>query len=192
MRKAKIERKTRETDIKLELNIDGSGEYGIDTGIGFFNHMLDLFSHHSKIDLTLACKGDLDVDFHHTVEDVGILLGQAIEQALGDKRSIKRYGYMVLPMDEALALVSVDISGRPFVVFDVPEGNTGGMELQIFEEFFRALAFNAGITLHIKVFYGANPHHIIEAVFKAFARAMREAVLHDSREAGIPSSKGVL
>lgn len=193
-RKAEIERKTAETNIQVSMNIDGKGAGKISTGIGFFDHMLTLFARHGLIDLNVAAIGDLEVDAHHTVEDVGIVLGQAIKSALGDKKSIKRYGTAFVPMDEALAMVSLDISARPFLVFDVKFTTemTGQMETQLFEEFFRALAFNAGITLHIKVLYGANSHHMAEAVFKAFGRAMDEAVKTDERIEGVMSTKGSL
>jgi len=193
-RKSEIKRKTNETDILLSFCVDGSGNAGINTGVGFFNHMLNLFAKHGLFDLEVNAKGDLDVDAHHTVEDVGIALGQAIKEALGDKKSIKRYGTSFVPMDEALAMVALDLSGRPFLVFDAQFENSraGDMDSELVEEFFRALAFNAGMNLHIKVLYGKNTHHMIEAVFKAFGRALDEAARIDDRIDGVMSTKGVL
>lgn len=193
-RKAQISRKTGETDIKLAINLDGSGKSNIDTGVGFLNHMLELFAKHGLFDLEVGAKGDLHVDAHHTVEDVGIVLGQAIKEALGDKKSIKRYGSCFVPMDESLALVALDLSGRPFLVFDVnlPAEKLGNMETELVEEFFRAVAFNAGMNLHIKLFYGSNTHHIVEAIFKAFGRALDQAVMIDERIEGVMSTKGLL
>ena len=193
-RKAALERKTAETNIQVSIQIDGRGNSTVTTGIGFFDHMLTLLAKHGLLDLNVMAEGDLVVDAHHTVEDVGIVLGQAIKQALGDKKSIKRYGTVFLPMDETLAMVSLDISGRPFLVFDAAftTEKTGQMETQLFEEFFRALAFHAGITLHIKVLYGTNSHHMAEAIFKAFGRALDEAVQTDSRIEGVLSTKGSL
>ncbi len=193
-RRAEVSRKTNETDVAISLDIDGKGNSCIKTGIGFFDHMLALFAKHGLMDLNVEAQGDLEVDAHHTVEDVGIVLGQAIKDALGDKKSIKRYGTAFVPMDEALAMVAVDISGRPFLVFDV-DLNTetvGAMDTELVEEFFRAVAFNAGITLHIKKMYGKNSHHIIEAVFKAFGRALDEATKIDDRIGGVMSTKGIL
>ncbi|TYQ15072.1 UNVERIFIED_CONTAM: imidazoleglycerol-phosphate dehydratase [Acetivibrio alkalicellulosi] len=193
-RKVQIKRKTNETDISIDINMDGTGNNSIDTGIGFFDHMLNLFARHGFIDLKLDAKGDLEVDAHHTVEDVGIILGQAIKEALGEKKSIKRYGSSYVPMDETLALVSLDLSGRPFLVYDVKYTceKVGTMETELFEEFFRAVANNAGITLHIKLFHGSNTHHIIEAIFKAFGRALDEATQIDDRIKGVMSTKGSL
>jgi imidazoleglycerol-phosphate dehydratase len=193
-RKSQIGRKTGETDIKLAINLDGSGKSNIDTGVGFLDHMLDLFTRHGLFDLEVSAKGDLHVDAHHTVEDVGIVLGQAIKEALGDKKSIKRYGSCFVPMDESLALVALDLSGRPFLVFDadLPAQKLGIMETELVEEFFRAVAFNAGMNLHIKLFYGTNTHHIIEAIFKAFGRALDQAILIDDRIEGVMSTKGLL
>ena len=193
-RKAEIARKTSETDVALTLLIDGKGASKITTGIGFLDHMLTLFAKHGRFDLELSASGDLHVDSHHTVEDVGIVLGQALKEALGDKKSISRYGTSFVPMDEALAMVSLDISGRPYLVFDVSFSNdrVGEMDTELFEEFFRALAFNAGITLHIKELHGGNNHHIIEAVFKAFGRALAEAAEVDGRIEGVLSTKGIL
>lgn len=194
IRTAAVERKTAETSIKLVLNLDGSGKGIIDSGIGFFDHMLNLMTVHGLMDLTLACDGDLEVDGHHSVEDIGIALGQAFRQAIGDKAGICRYGTFYLPMDETLALVSLDISGRPFLVYDgggmAPM--IGGFDTELTEEFLRAFAFNAGITLHVKVLYGTNSHHKVEAIFKALGHALRIAVENDSRVDGIPSTKGTL
>lgn len=193
-RKAKINRKTGETDISLIISIDGTGKSDINTGVGFLDHMLNLFTRHGLFDLEVKAQGDLEVDAHHTVEDVGIVLGQALKEALGDKKSIKRYGSSYIPMDEALALVALDLSGRPFLVFDARFDceRLGNMETELFEEFFRAVSFNAGINLHIKVFYGSNTHHIIEAIFKAFGRALDEATIIDTRIEGVMSTKGTL
>lgn len=193
MRTAEINRKTKETDIKLSINLDGTGKRSISTGIGFFDHMLDLFGAHSGYDFNVDCKGDLQVDFHHTVEDVGIILGQAIKSALGDKRGIARYSSAFIPMDETLTSVIVDVSGRPVLVYNckiLQNGSAGDFECQLVEEFFRAVAINAGLTLHINYLYGVNYHHIIESIFKGFAHAMKDATKVVSDE--IPSSKGVL
>jgi imidazoleglycerol-phosphate dehydratase len=194
MRTAEITRETNETDISLTLDIDGSGERSIRTGIGFFDHMLGLFARHGLFDLTLYVKGDLDVDEHHTIEDTGIALGEAFLTAMDNKAGIGRYATEYVPMDEALAMVSLDISGRAFLQYDVacPDGTVGGIASQMFEEFFRAFATSAKITLHISALYGVNTHHIIEAVFKATARALRFALESDPRSTGIPSTKGVL
>ncbi len=194
MRKASASRDTAETKIFAEINLDGDGCARIETGIGFFDHMLALLARHGLFELTLKADGDADVDCHHTVEDTGIVLGQAFLKALGDKKGIRRYGTFFLPMDETLAMVSLDISGRPFLVFDaaIPPVRLGDFETETVEEFFRAFAFAAGITLHAKVLYGKNAHHQIEALFKALGRALREAVAIDPRELGIPSTKGVL
>ena len=192
MRNAAVERKTKETEIFVAVDLDG-GNISIDTGIGFFDHMLMALAMHSGIALTVRAKGDLEVDCHHTVEDVGIVLGQALSKALGDKSGIKRYGSFFIPMDEALAFSSVDISGRPFLVFDaeMPQAVVGGFDCCMTEEFFRAFAFNAGITLHIKCEYGSNSHHIIEAIFKAVAHSLACAV--EKTDSGKTlSTKGVL
>ena len=193
-RRAEVERKTNETEITLCLNIDGTGKGEINTGVGFFDHMLNLFVKHGLFDLKLEAKGDLNVDGHHTVEDIGIVLGQALKDAAGEKRSIKRYGASFVPMDEALAMVVLDLSGRPFLVFDArfTGDKAGEMDTELVEEFFRAVAFNAGINLHIKVFYGSNNHHIIEAIFKAFGKALDEATSIDERIDGVMSTKGML
>ena len=192
MRTAKIERKTKETDVLVEINIDGTGECQIDTGIGFLDHMLHLMAFHGSFDLKVRCRGDLHVDDHHSVEDIGIAIGKAFYKALADRKGIKRYSSLYIPMDEALCLTVVDISSRPYLVFIVyfKSETLGSMCTQSFKEFFRAFAYNAGITLHINLLYGENDHHKIEAVFKAFAVALKEAsqIVADN----IPSSKGVL
>ncbi len=194
MRNAQIERTTNETAVKIFLELDGDGISNINTGIGFFDHMLNLFAAHGRFDLDVHCDGDLDVDGHHSVEDIGITLGAALKQALGDKRGINRYGTFYLPMDESLAFVSLDISGRPFLVCDLGAlaPTVGAFDTQLVEEFLRAVAFNAGITLHVKVLYGVNSHHKIEAVFKALGHALRIAVENDPRMHDIPSTKGSL
>lgn len=188
------ERETKETDIKVEVNLDGEGKCNIDTGIGFFDHMLNLMAVHGGMDLKIKAKGDLYVDCHHTVEDVGITLGSCLKEALGDKVGIKRYGTAYTPMDESLAFVSLDISGRAYLVFDAEftVDRVGGLDTEMVEEFFRALAFNAGITLHIKIMYGKNNHHKIEGIFKAFGRALKEAMTIDEKIKGVMSTKGVL
>ena len=193
-RQSEIQRKTAETDIGLFLELDGTGKCVMDTGVGFLDHMLILAAKHGFMDLSLKCVGDLKVDSHHTVEDVGIVLGQAIKEALGDKKSITRYGTSFVPMDETLAMVSLDISNRPYLVFDVcfTCERIGDMQSEMVEEFFRAVAFNAGLTLHIKLVHGTNNHHIAEAVFKAFGRALNQAVTIDPRIEGVMSSKGML
>ena len=189
-----IARRTRETDITLVLDLDGSGTAHVETGIGFLDHMLQLFAHHGRFDLDVRAAGDLDTGSHHTVEDIGICLGQAIDRAVGDKAGIARYGTFHLPMDEALALVSLDLSGRPFLAYDVPVagGVVGGFETEMAGEFFQAVANNARMTLHVRLLAGSNPHHIIEAVFKGFARALAQAVGVDPQGVGVPSTKGVL
>lgn len=194
MRKAAIERTTNETSVRASIELDGEGVSSIDTGIGFFDHMLNLFAAHGRFDLDVKCDGDLEVDGHHSVEDIGIALGSAIKDALGDKRGIRRYGTFYLPMDESLAFVSLDISGRPFLVCELGTlaPMIGSFDTQLTEEFLRALAFNAGITLHVKVLYGTNSHHKIEAVFKALGHALRQAVESDPRMRGVPSTKGSL
>ena len=195
MRIATINRKTAETDISLTLNLDGEGKSRIDTGCGFLDHMLTLFAKHGRFDLDVTCKGDTNVDDHHTVEDVGICLGDAFRQTLGDCRGIARYGSMILPMDETLALCAVDVSGRSCLVFglDIPAPRVGSFDTELVEEFFAAFVRRAELTLHVKKLDGKNSHHIIEGAFKAFARAMAQAVKIDTERANeIPSTKGVL
>jgi imidazoleglycerol-phosphate dehydratase len=193
-RTSRISRKTAETSIELELNIDGSGQHSIKTGVGFLDHMLVLFSKHSLIDLSIEAKGDLEVDAHHTTEDVGICLGQAIRQSLGEKIGIRRYGHMVLPMEETLVTSAVDFSGRTFVVFQaaMPSPKIGEFDSELIEDFWQAFAANALCNLHIMMHYGRNTHHIAEGIFKATARAIRIATEIDPRQTGVPSSKGVL
>jgi imidazoleglycerol-phosphate dehydratase len=193
-RQARIERSTKETQIVLQLNLDGTGLSKVETGIPFFTHMLEAWSRHSLMDLSVDAKGDLEVDLHHTVEDVGICLGKAVKEALGDKRGIVRYGASFLPMDEALLHAAVDISGRPYLVFNVPLERTriSNFDLDLLKDFFRAFAFNAEITLHVTMHYGENLHHIAEAVFKAVGRALAEATRLDPRVADVPSTKGRL
>lgn len=193
-RAATIERNTKETRIRLSLDLDGTGRADVDTGVGFLDHMLDLFAHHGRFDLNVKAEGDLHVDAHHTVEDVGIALGQAIAQAAGDKAGIVRYGAFTLPMDEALVLCALDLSSRPCLVFDLTPGNPrlGDMDTELVEDFFLAVATNAAMTLHLRQLSGRNTHHIVEAAFKAFARALDAALQADPRVAGVPSTKGVL
>ena len=193
MRNASLQRKTTETDISLSLSLDGQGNAQIQTGCGFFDHMLTLLARHAEIDLSICCKGDTFVDYHHSVEDVGIVLGNALKEALGDKRGIGRYGSIILPMDEALILASVDVSGRGLFVTDLslPAKKVGDFDTELVKEFFIALAHCANITLHIKQLSGENTHHIIEGAFKAFARARKEAVRCNGSDQ-IPSTKGVL
>ncbi len=193
-RSADIKRKTNETDIRLTLSLDGTGKGNIRTGIGFFDHMLTLFAGHGGFDLLLECDGDLHVDVHHSVEDVGIVLGGAIKEALGGREGIRRYGYAVIPMDEALAEVALDLSNRPYLHFDVPfqSRQIGTMDTEMFEEFFRAVCVHGGITLHAILRHGKNDHHRIEAVFKAFGRALKQAASIDPDVKGVPSTKGVL
>ena len=191
---AEIKRKTAETQISVKLNLDGEGKCDIATGIGFLDHMLTLLAKHSFMDLTVKAKGDLEVDSHHTVEDIGIVLGEALREALGDKAGIHRYGNCFIPMDETLAQACLDFSGRPFLVFgaEIPKIKLGNYDTEMTEEFFRAVAMHCGLTLHIRVLYGSNVHHIIEAIFKAFARAVAQAAAVDPRVKGVMSSKGVL
>ncbi|WP_028129006.1 imidazoleglycerol-phosphate dehydratase HisB [Selenomonas sp. AE3005] len=193
-RNAEIKRQTAETNITLQLNLDGKGQGKISSGIGFFDHMLNLFTAHGQLDFTLNCQGDLQVDGHHSVEDIGIALGDAFKQAIGDKKGICRYGTFYLPMDESLAFVTLDISGRPFLVYDGGEmaPQVGGFDTELTEEFLRAFAMHAGITLHVKILYGTNTHHKIEAIFKALGHALRQAVSFDPKVTGIPSTKGML
>jgi len=195
MRTATIARKTNETEIAVSINLDGTGAHTMQTGIGFFDHMLDQLSRHSLIDMDLSCKGDLHIDFHHTVEDVGIALGQAIREALGDKKGIRRYASCDLPMDGTLTRAALDVSGRAFLVFKAAfsQNKIGEIDTELFREFFQAFAINAGITLHIENFYFDNNHHLAESMFKAVARALREAIEIDPRMADqVPSTKGVL
>jgi imidazoleglycerol-phosphate dehydratase len=195
MRKAEIARKTNETDISVAVNLDGTGVHSMATGIGFFDHMLDQLAKHSLIDINVKAEGDLHIDFHHTVEDVGIALGEAIKKALGDKKGIRRYASADLPMDGTLTRVAIDVSGRPFLVWKVEftRDKVGEMDTELFREWFQAFAMNAGVTLHVENFYGDNNHHIAESAFKALARALRDAVEIDPRAADrIPSTKGTL
>ena len=193
-RTANIERRTGETDVKLALALEGSGEGTRETGIGFLDHMLDLLARHGRMDLDVSVSGDLETGAHHTAEDTAIVLGQALDAALGERAGIARYGWATVPMDEARASCAIDISGRPFTLFDadLPPGSTGGFEHELTEEFFRALANAAKLTLHLRVESGSNAHHMIEAAFKAFARALRQAVAIDPTETGVPSTKGTL
>jgi imidazoleglycerol-phosphate dehydratase len=195
MRKASVKRKTGETEIAVSVDLDGTGACRIATGVGFFDHMLELFGRHSLIDLEIAAKGDLHVDFHHTVEDVGIALGQAVAKALGDKKGIRRYASLDMPMDETLTRVALDISGRPFLVFRTgfSQSKIGEFDTELVREWFQAFAMNAGVTLHVETLYGDNNHHIAESCFKGLARALRMAVEIDPRQEGrIPSTKGSL
>ena len=195
MRSTQIERKTAETDVRLTLSLDGAGRAQIDTGLGFLDHMLTLFAAHGRFDLTVRCAGDTQVDDHHSVEDIGIALGDAVAQALGEKRGIRRYGSMLLPMDEALVLCAVDLSGRSCLRMQAafPSQKIGTFDTELVEEFFTAFARRAGVTLHLRQLDGTNSHHIAEAMFKAFGRALSEAVSLDARLAGeIPSTKGAL
>jgi imidazoleglycerol-phosphate dehydratase len=195
MRKGQVARKTKETDIAVEVVIDGTGRSDIATGIGFLDHMLDLLARHSRMDLTVRAKGDLHIDDHHTAEDVGIALGQAVKQALGDMKGITRYADVHLPMDEALTRVAIDVSGRPFLVFKVKFGRDkiGTFDTELVNEWFQAFAMNAGITLHVETLYGSNDHHISESCFKGLARALRAALAIDPKAANeIPSTKGSL
>jgi imidazoleglycerol-phosphate dehydratase len=193
-RVAAVKRETAETKIALQLNLDGTGNGAIDSGIGFFDHMLNLMTVHGQLDLELRCDGDLEVDGHHSVEDIGIALGDAFKEAISDKKGICRYGTFYLPMDESLAFVTLDISGRPFLVYDGGEMSpmVGGFDTELTEEFLRAFAMHAGITLHVKVLYGTNTHHKIEAIFKALGHALRIAVSQDPKVKGVPSTKGML
>jgi imidazoleglycerol-phosphate dehydratase len=193
-RTAQLARKTKETDIILSLNLDGTGTASVQTGVGFFDHMLDLLARHSLIDLSVAAKGDLDVDSHHTVEDVGIVLGQALEKALGDKRGIYRYGWAIVPMDESLAQVAIDLSGRPAFVFNVKFSgeSIGQFPVELIEEFLKSLSTSGKLNLHVNVPYGTNNHHISEAIFKGLAKALRQAISIDPRNDDVPSTKGSL
>ena len=193
MRNATIIRKTAETDITVEIALDGTGSYDNRTGVGFFDHMLDQLARHSLIDMTVRCEGDLHIDDHHTVEDVGIALGQALSHAIGDKRGIRRYGACLLPMDDALVRAALDLSGRPYLVWNValPTSKIGTFDCELVREFFQAFSTHGGITLHVEALHGINSHHMAEAAFKAVARALREAIESDARKSdAIPSTKG--
>jgi len=192
-RTAEVERNTKETQVSLRLSLDG-GESSISTGVGFLDHMLDLLARHGRLGMELKASGDLDTGAHHTTEDVGIVIGQAIDRALGDRAGIRRYGAAAVPMDEALAECAIDVSGRPFTVWsaELPDVAIAGFDAELAEEFFRAVANNAKLTLHLNIRYGTNAHHMIEAAFKAFARALREALAIDPDEPGVPSTKGTL
>ncbi len=195
MRKSEMKRKTAETDIELAICLDGEGKSSIDTGCGFLDHMLTLFATHSGFDLSVTCKGDTNVDYHHSAEDIGICLGKAFREAVGDCKGIARYGNMMLPMDEALVLCSLDVSGRAYLAYniDIPNEKIGDFDSELVEEFFMAFVRNAGVTMHLRRFDGRNSHHIAEAAFKAFARALAKAVDFDEKNSGkIPSSKGVI
>lgn len=194
-RKASVQRKTKETDIKVSLNLDGRGRGDIQSGIAFLNHMLTLFAAHSFMDVMIVAEGDTEIDDHHTIEDIGICLGKAIHEALGKREGIRRYGHAVIPMDEALARVVIDISGRPFLAYQVSlkKEKTGRFDIHLIKEFFRALAHHSGMTLHIDLLAGEDPHHVAESIFKAFARALDQAVTPETRLDGtIPSTKGIL
>jgi imidazoleglycerol-phosphate dehydratase len=193
-RSAAVQRRTAETDVRLSLALEGTGAGTRETGVGFLDHMLDLLARHGRVDLDIAVSGDLQTGAHHTAEDTAIVFGQALDEALGDRSGIARYGWATVPMDEARASCAIDISGRPFTVFDadLPPGSTGGFDHELTEEFFRALANAAKLTLHVRVEAGSNAHHMIEAAFKSFARALREAAAIDPTEQGVPSTKGTL
>jgi imidazoleglycerol-phosphate dehydratase len=195
MRSAEISRKTAETEIQVSINLDGTGQYEMNTGVGFFDHMLDQLARHSLIDMKITCKGDTHIDDHHTVEDCGIALGQALVQALGDKRGIRRYGSCLLPMDDALVRTALDLSARPFLIWkvDLPTPKIGSFDTELVREFFQALSTHGGITLHVDQLHGLNSHHIAEAAFKSVARALRDAVETDPRKGdAVPSTKGML
>jgi imidazoleglycerol-phosphate dehydratase len=193
-RAAELERSTKETSIRLRLALDGAGECSASTGVGFLDHMLDLLARHARLDLEVEASGDLETGTHHTTEDIGIVLGQALDQALGDRSGIARYGDATVPMDEALAMCAIDVSGRPYCAFEgsIPEATIGGWETELTEEFFRAVANNARLTVHVRLLAGTNAHHMIEASFKSFARALRVATALDDSVTGIPSTKGLL
>lgn len=194
MRTKEISRSTAETTIKLKFSVDGSGETKIETGVGFFDHMLTLFTKHGLFDLEVLCDGDIDVDQHHTVEDIGIVLGQAFYASIGDKKGINRYATVSIPMDEALSTVSVDVSGRPFLVYQVEglKDKVGNFDTELIEEFFVSFVSHARVTLHINLHYGKNSHHMIESIFKAFGRALSEASVINPNVKGVPSTKGLL
>lgn len=189
-RKSEVKRRTAETDIDIELNLDGGADYKIETPIGFFNHMLELLAKHALFDLRIKASGDVEVDDHHLIEDVGICLGQAIKSALGDKAGIKRYGFFILPMDESLCRVALDIGGRPYLVYKMRIAGDSRNEIDLYKNFFTALASSLGANIHITILYGEDPHHCIESIFKALGKALRQAVGFDECEKGIPSSKG--
>lgn len=193
-RKATVKRDTKETQIEITVDLDGAGEFSGRVGVPFLEHMLDLLARHGMMDLSISGKGDTEIDPHHTVEDVGIVLGQALAEALGDKRGITRFGSAAVPMEETLARVVLDVCGRPYLHYqvDVKKERVGDFEVELAEDFFRSVAMNAGLTLHVELLYGKNAHHVIEAIFKAFARALRQAVSLDERQSGVPSTKGVL
>lgn len=191
MRKASVSRKTKETEVEVELNLDGERKYEINTSIGFLDHMLELFAFHGNFDLNITAKGDIHIDYHHTVEDIGIALGQAIDKALSERKGIKRYGFASVPMDEALTQITLDAGGRPCLIYNLPvEGFIRDIDVKIFEEFFKALANNAKICIHINVLYGKDLHHILESVFKAFARSLKDAVTVTGDT--LPSTKGII
>lgn len=195
MRQAKVERNTKETRISAEVNLDGTGVYDVSTGIGFLDHMLEQLSRHSLIDITLKAEGDLHIDYHHTTEDTGIAIGQAVKQALGEMKGITRYAHAYIPMDETLTRVALDVSNRPYLIWkvDFRRDKLGEMDSELFKEWFQAFAFNAGVTLHVENLYGTNNHHIVESCYKGLARALRQAVEIDPRKAGeVPSTKGTL
>ena len=193
-RKASIDRKTKETQIHVSIDLDGEGKGDIDTGVPFLDHMLELFAKHGFFDLKVTCKGDLEIDAHHTIEDIGLVMGNAIKEALGDKKGIRRYGFFVLPMDETLSRVALDLSGRPCLIYnvDTPMDNINGTSVRLFNEFFQALTNTLGVNLHIDLIRGEETHHILESIFKGFAKALDNAVQYDPREKGVPSTKGVL
>ena len=195
MRKAALSRTTKETDIRVEINVDGTGTAAISTGIGFFDHMLELLAKHGFFDLTVTAKGDIDIDEHHTVEDVGIVMGKAFHQALGEKAGIKRFGFASAPLDETLAQITVDLSGRPYLVYNValPDRKIKAFDLGLFEDFFQAFVTHGGLNLHVNLMYGRNPHHIMEAIFKGLAKALDQATMVEERLAGkVLSTKGLL
>jgi len=194
-RRAEVERKTTETQIKIRLDLDGTGKSRVRTTMPFLDHMLTLMAKHGRFDLTVTARGDTDVDFHHTVEDIGIVLGETVAKAVRDKQGIKRYGSFTVPMDEAIARVDLDLSGRPYLIYTVPlpkKNKIRDFDVELIEEFFKAFVVQSGITLHVNVPYGKNPHHILEAIFKAFGRALDQAVQMDARTRGVPSTKGKL
>jgi imidazoleglycerol-phosphate dehydratase len=195
MRTATVERNTKETKVKVSVNLDGTGQYSVSTGIGFLDHMMEQLSRHSLMDLTVEAKGDLHIDYHHTTEDVGILIGEAVNKALRDRKGIVRYGSALIPMDETLSRIALDLSGRPYFIWKVnfTKPKLGEMDTELFREWFQAFAFNSGMTLHVENLYGENNHHIVESCYKGLARALREAIAIDPRKSDdIPSTKGVL